>query len=399
MVRSLVNRRIGPPQARLARERRRSGAHAIRSWHRALHDVPVGAAPPNRRYASTEHRDRHPTGVRDRHPRPDDSTLGDAGLDDLAHDRRGARERRGRRSRTRPRGRPRRSPTSASMPDRGGAGEVGIVHPFPIQSMAIPIALTGTDMIGQARTGTGKTLAFGVTMLQRIVVPGDPATTELAQPGSPQALVVAPDPRARQPGQPGPGRRRARARGPRAHRLRRRRLRHPARRAEERRRGRRRHPGPAARPGRPRAPRPVATSRCSCSTRPTRCSTWASCPTSSGSWPRRPRRARPCCSPRPCRAPIVALARRHLTHPVNIRAESADDTMTVPATAQFVYQAHDLDKPEVVARILQAEDRDRVMIFCRTKRAAQRSPTTWPSAASRPPPSTATSARSRGRRR
>src|SRR3712207_8354386 len=39
---------------------------------------------------------------------------------------------------------------------------VGISHPFPIQAMAIPIALTGTDMIGQARTGTGKTLAFGI---------------------------------------------------------------------------------------------------------------------------------------------------------------------------------------------------------------------------------------------
>ena len=51
--------------------------------------------------------------------------------------------------------------------------EVNIVHPFPIQQMAIPIALTGTDMIGQARTGTGKTLAFGITALQRIVVPSD----------------------------------------------------------------------------------------------------------------------------------------------------------------------------------------------------------------------------------
>ena len=46
--------------------------------------------------------------------------------------------------------------------------------------------------------------------------------------------------------------------------------------------------------------------------------------------------------------------------------------MTVPTTAQFVYQAHDLDKPEIVARILQAENRNRVMIFCRTKRSAQR---------------------------
>jgi superfamily II DNA/RNA helicase len=71
-------------------------------------------------------------------------------------------------------------------------------------------------------------------------------------------------------------------------------------------------------------------------------------------------------------AAIVTLARRHLRHPVNIRAESPSDTTTVPTTAQFVYQAHDLDKPEVVARILQAENRRRVMIFCRTKRSAQR---------------------------
>ena len=69
-------------------------------------------------------------------------------------------------------------------------------------------------------------------------------------------------------------------------------------------------------------------------------------------------------------AAIVSLARRHLRHPVNIRAESAGDSTTVPTTAQFVYQAHDLDKPEVVARILQAENRNRVMIFCRTKRSA-----------------------------
>jgi superfamily II DNA/RNA helicase len=71
-------------------------------------------------------------------------------------------------------------------------------------------------------------------------------------------------------------------------------------------------------------------------------------------------------------AAIVSLARRHMRHPVNIRAESDGDTTIVPATAQFVYQVHDLDKPEIVARILQAENRNRVMIFCRTKRAAQR---------------------------
>ena len=70
--------------------------------------------------------------------------------------------------------------------------QVGIVHPFPIQSMAIPIALSGTDMIGQARTGTGKTLAFGIPLLQRVVAPGDRDFDAQAKPGAPQALVVAP---------------------------------------------------------------------------------------------------------------------------------------------------------------------------------------------------------------
>jgi len=47
-------------------------------------------------------------------------------------------------------------------------------------------------MIGQARTGTGKTLAFGVTLLQRITVPTDPGYAELEHPGRPQALVMCP---------------------------------------------------------------------------------------------------------------------------------------------------------------------------------------------------------------
>jgi superfamily II DNA/RNA helicase len=69
---------------------------------------------------------------------------------------------------------------------------------------------------------------------------------------------------------------------------------------------------------------------------------------------------------------VVALARTHMRHPLNIRAESHEDSNLVPTTAQFVYRAHDLDKPEVLARILQIEDRGPVMIFCRTKREASR---------------------------
>ncbi len=70
--------------------------------------------------------------------------------------------------------------------------------------------------------------------------------------------------------------------------------------------------------------------------------------------------------------PILTLARATLNRPVNIRAEGHDAKATVPDVEQFVYQAHDLDKPEVVARILQASGVEKVMVFSRTKRAAQR---------------------------
>ena len=71
-------------------------------------------------------------------------------------------------------------------------------------------------------------------------------------------------------------------------------------------------------------------------------------------------------------AQIVALARMHMRHPMNIRAESSYENATVPATAQFIYLAHDLDKPEIIGKVLQAEDADKMIVFTRTKRQAQR---------------------------
>ena len=71
-------------------------------------------------------------------------------------------------------------------------------------------------------------------------------------------------------------------------------------------------------------------------------------------------------------AAIVALSRMHLNQPVNVRAETHDAQLTVPDTTQYVYQAHDLDKPEIVGRLLQSPVCTRTMIFTRTKRAAQR---------------------------
>ncbi|MGP5078120.1 ATP-dependent helicase [Brachybacterium alimentarium] len=67
----------------------------------------------------------------------------------------------------------------------------GIIHPFPIQSMTLPIALRGRDIIGQAKTGTGKTLGFGIPLLQAAIAPGEPNPHDRPI-GKPQALVVLP---------------------------------------------------------------------------------------------------------------------------------------------------------------------------------------------------------------
>ena len=46
--------------------------------------------------------------------------------------------------------------------------EMGFVHMTPIQEKAIPVFLEGRDVIGQAQTGTAKTSAFGIPMLQKM---------------------------------------------------------------------------------------------------------------------------------------------------------------------------------------------------------------------------------------
>jgi superfamily II DNA/RNA helicase len=66
----------------------------------------------------------------------------------------------------------------------------GIVAPFPIQAMTLPVALSGHDIIGQAKTGTGKTLGFGIPMLaarrrprrQRVSTPSPPPASRRRSP-------------------------------------------------------------------------------------------------------------------------------------------------------------------------------------------------------------------------
>ena len=60
--------------------------------------------------------------------------------------------------------------------------EMGFEEASPIQAQAIPVVLEGRDIIGQAQTGTGKTAAFGLPLLQRV----DPKVKKL------QAIVLLP---------------------------------------------------------------------------------------------------------------------------------------------------------------------------------------------------------------
>ena len=82
------------------------------------------------------------------------------------------------------------SPTFAELGVRAETVEAlaaaGITKAFAIQEYALPIALRGTDLIGQAPTGTGKTLGFGLPLLERLLAPSEGAD------GQPQALIVVP---------------------------------------------------------------------------------------------------------------------------------------------------------------------------------------------------------------
>ncbi|MFT4166256.1 MAG: DEAD/DEAH box helicase [Microlunatus sp.] len=273
------------------------------------------------------------------------------------------------------------SPAAAEQPTFASIGvlpdivtalaQVGIVHPFPIQQMSIPISLTGTDMIGQARTGTGKTLAFGITALQRIVVPGERDFELQAKPGAPQALIVTPTRElALQVSKDlttASSIRKARVLTvyggvgyePQLDAL--------ASGVEV----------VVGTPGRlldlaDRGSLDLSHIKVLVLDEADEMLDLGFLPDVERILAKTPELRQTMLFSATMPSAIVALARHHLRHPVNIRAESSDDTTTVPTTAQFVYQVHDLDKPEIVSRVLQAENRNRMMVFCRTKRAAQR---------------------------
>lgn len=66
---------------------------------------------------------------------------------------------------------------------------LGYRVPTPVQAQAIPLALEGRDVLGSAQTGTGKTAAFGLPMIERLVLRGN---STQSTPRKPRALVLTP---------------------------------------------------------------------------------------------------------------------------------------------------------------------------------------------------------------
>ena len=255
-------------------------------------------------------------------------------------------------------------------------GERGITHTFAIQELTLPLALAGSDLIGQARTGMGKTYGFGVPLLHRIAT-GE-VTRELD--GTPRALIIVPtrelcvqvtqDLKIAATGLTAPA-------------------------------------GSGTRPlkvlsiygGTPYEQQTEALEKgvdVVVGT-PGRLLDLANqsklvlgkvevlvldeademldlgfLPDIEKILRMVPDKRQTMLFSATMPGPIITLARTFLTKPTHIRAEAADSGATHENTTQYVYRAHSMDKPELVSRILQADGRGATMIFCRTKRTAQK---------------------------
>ncbi|WP_254857666.1 DEAD/DEAH box helicase [Protofrankia sp. BMG5.30] len=241
----------------------------------------------------------------------------------------------------------------------------GILSPFPIQELTLPLALAGSDIIGQARTGTGKTLAFGIPLAQQATSRDEGAS------GQPQALVVVPTrelclqvtadiDRAGS----GRGLRVLPVYGGRAY-----------------------EPQLASlragvdivvgTPGRlldlARQNALVLTAvRMLVLDEADEMLDLGFLPDVERILAQLPDIRQTLLFSATMPPPVISLARRFMRRPVHVTAEHPDEGRTVPDISQHVFRAHALDKIEVLARVLQAEGRGLAIVFVRTRRTADR---------------------------
>ncbi|AYA16878.1 DEAD/DEAH box helicase [Streptomyces alfalfae] len=260
------------------------------------------------------------------------------------------------------------------LPETAEALEaVGIISPFPIQEMTLPVALSGTDVIGQAKTGTGKTLGFGLPLLERVIVPADveagrAAPEQLTE--APQALIVVPTRELCQQVTNDlltAGKARnvrvlaiygGRAYEPQVEALKK---------------------GIDIVVGTPGRLLDLAGQRkldlkhikCLVLDEADEMLDLGFLPDVEKIINMLPAKRQTMLFSATMPGAVIGLARRYMSQPTHIRATAPDDEgQTVANTKQYVYRAHNMDKPEMVSRILQAEGRGLAMIFCRTKRTA-----------------------------
>ncbi|MFC3501485.1 DEAD/DEAH box helicase [Micromonospora krabiensis] len=241
----------------------------------------------------------------------------------------------------------------------------GITRAFAIQEYALPIALRGTDLIGQAPTGTGKTLGFGVPLLERVFAPSEGSD------GVPQALVVVPTRElgiqvAKDLAAAG------RTRGVRVLPIYGGVAYEPQ--IEALRKGVEILVGTPGRLMDLQKQKHLRLDRVRALVldEADRMLDLGFLEDVEKILAMLPEDRQTMLFSATMPDPIVTLSRRFLRHPVTIHAGHTAETGPSPQTEQLAYRTHSMNKIEIVARILQAEGRGLTMIFTRTKRAADR---------------------------
>lgn len=266
--------------------------------------------------------------------------------------------------------------TFADLPLRpetqAALAEHGFKSPFPIQEMVLPIALGDGDVIGQAKTGTGKTLAFGIPLIERVIAPLDKEWDALVAKGLPQVLVVVPT----------------------------RELCVQVTKDIEELTGNRGIRTLAVYGGRAFEPQIEALEKgveIVVGTPGRLLDLYRQgqlklkevsrvvldeademldlgfLPDVEKIFTSTPNRAQTMLFSATMPGDIIALARRFMNQPIHIRTQdNEDEGAVVSRIKQYVLRAHALDKIEMLARILQAEGRGPTIVFCRTKRTCQK---------------------------
>lgn len=236
----------------------------------------------------------------------------------------------------------------------------GITSPFPIQEQAIPLALTGQDIIGQAKTGTGKTLGFGLPLIQSLGVdPAHGAKALVVVPTRELAIQVTEDLKLACSNRST---------------------------AVAAIYGGKAYEGQVAEidagaqiivgtPGRlidlsKQKKLDLGNIQFMVLDEADEMLDLGFLPDVERLFAYTPEHRQTMLFSATMPGAIVSLARKYQNKPVHIRVNDPDEGLTKADIKQFVYRAHSLDKDEVVGRILQAEGRGKTIVFCRTKRQA-----------------------------